>query len=122
MKIVYIAHPIGGDVSRNIWKVEQRVAYINRHEPNVVPFAPYLVDLRVLNDDDPDDRARGMRNNEALLRSGAVDELRLYGERLTDGMIAEIQIADDVGVPIVPVGGAMTLMYRNYCDARDFQL
>jgi len=101
MLIAYIAHPIGGDVSANIKRVEAIVRQVNTTEPHVVPFAPYLVDLRVLDDDDPKQRARGMANNEALIKSGAVDIIRLYGHTVSAGMIIEANLALDLGIPVI---------------------
>lgn len=113
MKIAYIAHPIGGNVKRNIERLEWRIRYINMTEPDVVPFAHYLTDIRVLNDDDPNERARGMRNNEALLTSGVVDELRLYGHTISKGMRAEIEIAREMGIPIIPMTDATKDEYKS---------
>ncbi len=79
------------------------VAHINRNEPDVVPFAPYVVDCLALNDDNPEERKKGMANNKTLLESGIVEEIRLYGNILSPGMIEEVIIALWNGITIVPM-------------------
>lgn len=101
MKIAYIVHPIGGDVKGNIEKVLQIIREINLNEPNVVPFAPYLPDCLCMDDDNPKERARGIKNDVHILKSGMVDELRLYGDRISKGMSSEIALAATLGIPIV---------------------
>lgn len=100
MKIAYIAHPIGGDVQGNLGKIRNIVREINLKEPNVVPFVPYFVDCVALRDDIPEERARGIKNGLALLRGEIVDELRLYGPKITPGMNQEIMIAHEMKIPI----------------------
>lgn len=93
MKIAYIAHPIGGDVINNLDKVKEIARQINLTEPETVPFAPYFLDCFALHDEIPEERARGIKNDTYLLEFGFVDELRLYGDRISSGMHAEILIA-----------------------------
>lgn len=106
MRIVFIAHPIGVDicnqyaVEKNLEKLAEIIREINLAEPNVVPFAPYYADCVALDDKNEDERERGMRNSEALLRSGLVDEMRLYGEFLSYGMEMEMNLAKELGIPV----------------------
>ena len=91
-KIIYIAHKISGDVEKNIQKVLSIVKHINLTEPDLVPFAPYIVDLQALDDNIPEQRARGMANNKAYFDSGMIDELWIYGE-VSAGIKLEIEWA-----------------------------
>lgn len=93
MKIVYIAHPIGGDVEENLKKIAAISRQINLEEPDVVPFAPYYLDCVSLDDSDPVQRERGIKNNLELLNRHFVNELRLYGTSISKGMIDEISFA-----------------------------
>jgi hypothetical protein len=94
MRIVYIAHPIGGDVETNLASLRQVIRTINNTEPHTVPFVPYYADVVAMNDSDPVQRARGLQNDMAILsRPGIVDELRLYGPAISKGMRAEIETA-----------------------------
>ena len=102
MRIVYIAHPIGGDVEQNLKKIRAIVRHLNLTEPHTVPFAPYYVDVVSLDDAKPEERARGIKNGLAVLaRPGAVDELRLFGDTITSGMRAEVTAAHAMRIPIV---------------------
>lgn len=102
MKIVYIAHPIGGDVDQNIAKVLRIVREINLHSKTVVPFAPYIVDCLALDDDIQEQRERGIMNNAVLFDKGFIDELWLFGDRISVGMWIEIDAAVHLGIKVVP--------------------
>lgn len=100
-KIVYIAHPIGGDVKGNIDKVLQIVRRVNLSDDSVVPFAPYIVDCLAMNDNIPEERSRGIANDHALFVSGVIDEVWLFGDRISAGMQGEIDLANSLGIKVV---------------------
>lgn len=101
MKIAYIAHPIGGDVEGNLEKIKEIVRDINLKEFDVVPFAPYFVDCCAMDDSNPVERARGIKNDTHLMNSGFIDELRLYGNKISAGMRHEIELASANQIPIL---------------------
>lgn len=101
MKIAYIAHPVGGDVTGNLEKIRAIVRKINLEEPRVVPFVPYYADCVAMDDSVPAERARGFKNNYAFFRKGMVDELRIYGEHISPGMKKEIEWAHMNRIPVV---------------------
>lgn len=103
MKVAYIAHPIGGDVQGNLKLIMQIGRQINLEEPDTVPFAHYFFDCFCLEDDIPEERERGIRNDHALMRRGFIDEVRLYGDRISVGMRHEIALAVELGIPVVPM-------------------
>lgn len=103
MKVAYIAHPINGDVKGNLKKVAQIAREINLNEPDVIPFAPYFLDCHALDDSNPEERKRGIKNDNYFLKNGFIDELRLYGDRISDGMMAEAIIAYLEGIKVVPM-------------------
>jgi hypothetical protein len=114
MIIAYIAHPVGainaathqeafGQVYQNLLKIRRIVRQINLTEPDVVPFVPYYADLVSMSDWIPAERERGIKNDIAILKSGCVNEVRLYGNRISDGMLAEINLADALGIPVKPM-------------------
>lgn len=98
MKIAYIAHPVGGDVENNLTSIRKIVLKINLEEENTVPFVPYYSDVVSMDDSNPEQRARGIKNNIHLLQF--CDELRLYGDRISEGMWLEIAKAIELGIPI----------------------
>jgi hypothetical protein len=101
MKIVYIVHPISGDVPGNVKKILKIVKDINLSRSDVVPFVPYLADVLAMDDDVPEERAMGIENNVALLNSGVVNELWVYGKKISAGMEAEIDLAFELNIPVV---------------------
>lgn len=112
MKIAYIAHPISGDVKGNLKKLVEINRKINLEEPDVLPFIPYFVDCKSLDDSIPEERARGIKNDTFLINKGFIDEVRLYGGRISPGMAAEAKLAHDLGIDIKPIGIIMTSLYR----------
>lgn len=114
MKIAYIAHPIGGDVQGNLRKVAAIVRQVNLKELEIIPFAPYYADCMALDDAIPEDRARGIKNNKEHFVRGIMDELRLYGDRVSAGMIEEIKLAKDLGIPIKPMTEETVVWFEEY--------
>ena len=98
MKTVFIAHPIAGDVENNIKKVLGICQKI--HTKEIIPVAPYLVSLQYLNDNVVEDRELGKEANLECFRRKYIDELWLFGNRISLGMIQEIKIALDFKIPI----------------------
>lgn len=101
MKIVYIAHPISGDIAGNLEKIRQIVRQINLQYSDVVPFAPYWVDCHALDDNDPEERKRGIANGQEFFLRKVIDEVWLFGDRISGGMQAEIDLANSLGIPVV---------------------
>ena len=101
MRIAYIAHPIGGDVENNLEKIREIVRRINLEEPEVVPFAPYWLDCHALDDNCPVERARGIKNDQEIMERGFIDEVRLYGNRISTGMSHEVDLAIELGIKVV---------------------
>lgn len=112
MIVAYIAHPIGGDVENNLTRIRSIIYAINVNEPEVVPFAPYLGDCMALDDDIPEHRARGIKNDQELMKRGFIDEVRLYGNRISQGMKEEIYLALTLDIKIVPMTPETKQQYR----------
>jgi hypothetical protein len=101
MKVVYIAHPISGDVEQNLKRIEAIGRHINLTEPDVVPFAHYFFDCYALDDNIPEERERGIKNDIALMRKGFIEEVRLYGDRISTGMSHEIDLALELKIEVI---------------------
>ncbi len=99
-KLVFIGHPIAGDIEGNIKKVLN--VCIKVHTKEIIPVAPYLVSLQYLNDEIHEDRALGVEANLECFHRGYVDELWLFGDRISSGMEQEIKLAQELSIPIVP--------------------
>ena len=117
-KIVYIAHPISGNVEDNIDEVLQIVRHLNLIDSGIVPFAPYLVDVQALDDNNPDERKRGIENGHALFHSGVVDEVWLYGPTISKGMAAEIDHAHSLSIPVIAMTPATKAALPKYTASR----
>lgn len=113
MKIVYIAHPISGDVQNNLASIRKIVKDINLSMKDVVPFVPYYVDCVALDDSNPVHRQRGIKNDHAFFEKGVIEELWLYGNTISNGMKEEIKLALKHGIPIFTRSIGTTSMYQN---------
>ena len=111
MKVCYLAHPIGGDVKGNLYKIREIVRNVNLEYPDVVPFTPYYADVVYLDDDIPSERERGLKNDLFILRSGIIHELWLFGNRISNGMAGEIETAKEMGIKIVPMSKEIKELY-----------
>ncbi len=99
VKIVFVAHPISGDVKGNMKKVLKICAEI--HTRNIIPVAPYLVSLQYLKDEVIEDRELGMATNHEHFYRRFVDELWLFGKFISPGMIGEIKLAREMNIPVI---------------------
>lgn len=103
MRIIYIAHPIGGDVEANLADLRRILRIINTNtHPNkvigetfdfkdVYACAPYYADIVSLDDHNPLERAIGMNHNTEIILSGVFEELWLTGDKVSLGMKEEIK-------------------------------
>jgi len=99
-KIVYIAHPVGEDVGKNIKSILKILREIHLSGLDVVPFAPYLTALQYLNDHVPEERKLGMSVNRLFFEKKIIDELWLAGPAISKGMEEEIRLSLAKGIPI----------------------
>lgn len=98
-KIVYIAHPISGDVEKNLASLQKIYKDVTFQDTSVVPFIPYLATVYALDNNDPIQKAEGFSHNRALFLSGAIDELWVYG--MSEGVQQEIDWATELNIPVV---------------------
>lgn len=96
MIIAYIAHPISGDVEKNLADLKRIVFVISAKYSDIVPFIPYFVFASIPN-----------FNNElalkyclAFLQAGCADEFWLTGSKLSEGMSQELLLAAGKGLKI----------------------
>jgi hypothetical protein len=101
MKVAYIAHPISGDVEKNIEKILDIIRHTNLTHPGIIPFAPYIPDCICMDDSIPAERERGIANDVGLFHKGFIDELWLCGDRISYGMEAEKRLAEQLGIPVI---------------------
>lgn len=97
-KLIYIAHQVGGDVQANVQSILAICKQI--HTADIIPVVPYLVALQYLRDHVSEDRELGTQANLEFLRRKLVDEVWLCGPRISEGMKAEILLAQSQQIPI----------------------
>lgn len=96
-KIVYIAHPMSGDIPGNVRKV---IDILAKETSDVCyPIAPYLATFAYLDDSKAIQRGLGMDMNEPYFSRKFVDELWVYG--WSNGTLVEMMWALHHGIPII---------------------
>ncbi len=99
-KLIYIAHPIGGDVEGNVERVLRICRAIHIQKRDIIPFAPYIASLKYLDDTIPEERELGMLANRELFLRKAMDEMWLYGSKISIGMAREVQLCIEHKIPM----------------------
>jgi hypothetical protein len=106
MKTVFIAHPISGDVRYNLRRVLDICEAIHRSNTDarkkIVPVAPYIGSLMYLDDDVWEEHELGVEASHECFRRKFVDELWLFGDRISAGMREEIELARRFDIPVIP--------------------
>ena len=94
--IVYVCSPLRGDVERNIHKAIDYCKYI--YSQGGIPLAPHVIFTTFLDDNNPTDRAAGMKVGLELL--AVCDELWAFGDTVSEGMAGEIAAAEKLGLRV----------------------
>lgn len=96
-KMIFVAHPMSGDIEGNTRKVIAICKSI--HSEDVIPVFPSLLWRGYLGDSAEDRALAEMVNTPYFIRR-FIDEMWLYGDRLSDGMKKEILLADKYHIPV----------------------
>ena len=97
MKRAYICSPLRGDYAENIEKAK---GYCRETAQNgALPFAAHIYFIQFLDDASPDQRATGMKMGLEWLK--LCDEVHVYGNVISEGMAAEIEYAEKLGLPVI---------------------
>lgn len=96
MKLIYICSPYRGDTESNAAKARGYCRFACGQE--AVPIAPHLIYPQFLDDDIPEEREAGMRLGTELLKR--CDELWVFGDRISEGINAELEAAEKSGIKI----------------------
>ncbi len=98
MKTVFVAHPISGDVEGNLKKVAEICRAI--YEEGHIPIFPSHTARQYL-DDSPELKELCGKANEEYFRRGMIDEIRFYGEQMSEGMRREALLAHQYGTLLI---------------------
>jgi hypothetical protein len=97
-QMIYIAHPVGGDVSENLRRIVEICSKV--HSSQIIPLVPYYIALQYLDDSKPDDRIIGFAQNKLYFTRRIIDEVWLCGPRISSGMHEEIIWALENEIPV----------------------
>ena len=97
-KLIYICSPLRGDIEGNTQKAREYCRAIVELFPDAVPIAPHLYCTQFLDDRIPEERAAGMDMALALLDK--CDEVWVFSDRLSEGVLREIDYAVAHGIPV----------------------
>lgn len=97
LKIIYMAHPLAGDVEGNINRAKCWMRWIEEKHTDSAVSAGWILDAEIWGDE-AEHRAAGLRRD--LARLERCDELWLVGPSLTPGMALEQEHAKKVGLRI----------------------
>ena len=86
------------EINRNVENAKQYCNYIIRTSPDTLPVAPHIYLTQFLDDREEDDRNLALATDRLLV--GECNQLWVFGERVSDGMAAEISEAARLGLPI----------------------
>lgn len=107
MKIVYIAHPIGGDVEANLADLRRIIKKLNTENMEIVPCCPYYADVVSMDDSKVLERKRGILNDHEMILSGVFEELWLTGNHVSPGMQEEVNLFKLIGADIINLIGKL---------------
>ena len=106
MKLIYVCSPYRGNVEYNVAKARGycRFAYTQ----GVTPFAPHLHNTQFLDDSIQEECSAGKLLGLDMLHRSS--ELWVFGDTISEGMMAEIEAAERLGIPVV--------FYSDKCERR----
>jgi hypothetical protein len=94
--LVYVASPYAGDVESNITRAREYCRFAIAR--GCIPLAPHLHYPQFMDDGDIAERELGL--SFALILLCKCDELWVFGDRVSRGMVKEIEKAEKRDIPI----------------------
>lgn len=97
MKLVFLAHPVSGDIEGNMKSMKQwaRLAV----QEGLVPMAPYFLLTQILDDQIAEERGLGMMMGQAVIE--ICDLVWVCGEHVTAGMTSDLRKARAWNVRVI---------------------
>jgi hypothetical protein len=93
--IVFVSSPLKGAVKANRKKAKEYCEQV--FERGHFPIAPHVI-LDFLSDNNTEERERGIQAGLEVL--AICDEVWVFGDKISDGMKAEIEAAERLRIPV----------------------
>jgi hypothetical protein len=97
MRVIYLCHPVSGDVPGNLAAAKKIIRELEDADPGIAIVASWITECEIWDDADPEQRAAGLRRDLAVLAK--CDEVWLCGPRVSAGMQLEADRAAELGIP-----------------------
>jgi hypothetical protein len=97
MRVIYMAHPYGGDPD-NLLRAKRWMRWIEETQPIAVN-ASWILECEIWDDAKPEEREAGLQRDIANIRR--CDEIWAVGGRISEGMKVEITAAAEYGIPLL---------------------
>lgn len=95
MKIIYVASPYAGDIEKNTEFAKNACRFVM--EQGHAFFCPHLLYPSFLDEHNPQERQLGLDMGLNMLKT--CDELWCFGDRISGGMMNEIEEAERLYIP-----------------------
>lgn len=102
MKVVYLCHPVSGDIEANLRSARDWVRWAETYH-DVAIVASWIIECEIWDDNNPTHRAAGLCRDLAVLER--CDEVWLVGPRVSEGMQREANHGLDVGLEVYDYTG-----------------
>ena len=104
MKLIYMAHPVRGDVQHNLVQAKTWLRHlVNKYNGTHTIIAPWITECELFDDGDEQQRAAGMQRCKVVIER--CDEIWLVGHTGSPGMWQEARWAIAAGVGLVNMTG-----------------
>ena len=103
MRVIYLAHPVSGDVENNLISAKRWIKYLEETETGIAIVASWITECEIWDDSDPQHREAGLLRDLAVL--ARCDELWLVGDQVSAGMQREWNHATTHGLKVVNMVG-----------------
>ena len=92
-KIIYVCAPLGGRIYKHIGEAIEYSRFV--FKCGAIPIVPHFFAFS-LNDKIPEERNMGLVAGRLLLLY--CDEMWIFGEHITEGMVGEMKLCEETGI------------------------
>ncbi len=112
MKLIYVASPYRGDTLKNVEFAKNCCQYVINQNHNF--YCPHLILPEFLNDDIPREREKALIMGKQMMFK--CDELWIFGEEISQGMLEEVAFSRNLNIKIRRVTTEEVM--KNYANTR----